>query len=407
MAQTNTWNNEVRLTKAALKYIENNSVFLKHVNRQYDDQFRTDGAKGGDTANIRVPGFGTYRTGKVAQPTGNNETYVPVVLQQGGSDFEVSSKELALNVDEMMTILGPRLAVVVNQIDYLGLQTAITGVANAVGTPGTAPTSLKPFTDAYAKMAKFGMPPDENVSAIVDYNTQSALVDGLGSRLNPPKEISDQYRTGNMGIAGGMKFSADQEVPILTLGSMGAATPTLNATSNDGDTTINVTGLASGATSLVAGTTIQIGGVYAVNAVTKASTGVLKDFVVTTTTSDSSGSISALPIFPTIHLTGPLQNVSATPTSGAKIYIFGNNQESTYNQMVSPLNLVFHRDAFVLATADLAPVPGSIRMRSPKLDFALRYSKYWNGQTDDFLHRIDVLFGWAVLRPEFACKVMG
>lgn len=405
MPVTNTFNNRANITKAALKYIENNCVFMKHVNRGYDDQYRQDGAKSGDTANIRIPGYGTYRSGKVAQPTGNNETYVPVVLQQGGADFQLSSKEKTLNVDEMITILGPRISSVVSEIDRQGLE-LVRGLSQTTGTPGTAPTNLKPFTDAFAKMAKFGAPIDDNISAILDFDTQSALVDGLGSRFQSAVDIARQYREGNMGIAAGMKFSADQIVPSHTVGTFGSSTPVMAANSADGDATISTSGWASGASTLNKGDVIQIAGVYAVNAVTKQSTGKLMDFVVTATTSDSSGAMATLPISPALTLTGPNQNISALPLSSAKVYVFGKN-DNTYSGAVSALNVVFHKDAFVLASADLAPVPGSTRMKSSKLDFSIRVSEFWDGRTDDQLYRLDVLFGWATLRPQFACRVQG
>lgn len=405
MAITNTFNNEVRMTKAALKYIENNCVFMKHVNRGYDDQYKTSGATQGDTANIRIPGYGTYRSGKVAQPTGNNETYVPVVLQQGGAEFQLSSKELTLNVDEMITIMGPRISCVVSEIDRQGLE-LVRGINFATGTPGTAPTSLKPFTDAAAKISKFGAPVDDNVAAILDFDTQSALVDGLGGRFQSAVDIAAQYKTGNMGIAGGMKFSADQIVPSHTVGTFGTSTPLMAANSVDGDTTISTNGWASGGSTLNVNDVIQIDGVYAVNAVTKQSTGKLMDFRITATTSDSGGAMATLPISPALTLTGPNQNITALPLSSAKVYVFGKN-DNTYSAKVSPLNVVFHRDAFVLASADLAPVPGSIRMKSDKLDFSIRMSKFWDGRTDDQLYRLDVLFGWATLRPQFACRVQG
>lgn len=408
MPITNTFNNNAKITKAALKYIENNCVFMANVNRGYDDQYKAEGGKAGDTANIRIPGYGTYRSGKVAQPTGNNESYVPVTLQQGGSDFQLSSKELTLNVDEMMTILGPRISCVVSEIDRQGLE-LVRALNNATGTPGTAPTSLKPFTDAYAKMAKYGMPTDDSIAAVIDYDTQSSMVDNLKSLFAPQGTIADQYKTGNMGFAAGMKFSADQIVPSHTCGNHTSATPAMAAIGVEAASTISVSGWASGASNLKKGDVIQIAGVYAVNAVTKQNTGKLMDFVITADTSDSGGATATLPISPALYTStsGPLQNITALPQTSALVYVFGANQATTYSGKVSPLNVVFHKDAFCLASADLAPVPGSTRMRSSKLDFSIRVSDFWDGRTDDRLYRLDVLFGWATLRPQFACKVMG
>ena len=408
MAIANTFNNNAKITKAALKYIENQCVFMKYVNRGYDDQFKSEGGKAGDTANIRIPGFGTYRSGKVALPTGNNESFIPVTLQQGGADFQLSSKELALNVDEMITILGPRISAVVTEINRQGLALA-NQISQTTGTPGTAPTSLKPFTDAFAKITKYGAPADDNISCVIDYDTQSALVDSLGGRFAPQSSIGDQYTSGTMGKAAGMKFSADQQVAIQTVGTFGTSTPAMSSSvTTEGQATVPTNGWASGASQLKKGDVIQIAGVYAVNSVTKLTTGKLMDFVVTADTSDSGGAMATLPISPALYTaaSGPLQNVTAMPASGAAVYVYG-LQNNTYSAKVSPMNLVFHKDAFLLASADLPPVPGSTRMKHPKLDFSIRVSNFWDGRTDDQLYRLDVLFGWALLRPNFAARVQG
>jgi hypothetical protein len=73
-----------------------------------------------------------------------------------------------------------------------------------------------------------------------------------------------------------------------------------------------------------------------------------------------------------------------------------------------PLNLAYHHDAFTLATADLEMPKG--------VDFAARETydgismlivRAYDINNAQFPCRIDVLGGWATLRPELACRITG
>ena len=41
------------------------------------------------------------------------------------------------------------------------------------------------------------------------------------------------------------------------------------------------------------------------------------------------------------------------------------------------------------------------------LNIPIRLIQFYNGSTDQELYRLDILFGWAVLRDQFACRVVG
>ena len=76
----------------------------------------------------------------------------------------------------------------------------------------------------------------------------------------------------------------------------------------------------------------------------------------------------------------------------------------------SPQNLVYHPDAFTMASADLDVPQGgadSSRVSSNKLGFSLRFVKQYNIQTDQNAARLDALYGFKTIRPELACRVWG
>ena len=399
---TNSYNNVASITSKAMDVIENNLTFTKFVNRQYDDQFRDSGAKNGDTVNIRIPGFYNVRSGAVAQPQGYNDTYKPVVLAQYGVDLAFTTKELKLNTEDgdvfQANVLNPMIAPLANYIDLLGLQ-QYSSIYQATGTPGTAPTDLQPFLDAAAILDEAGVPRDGEWSAVMSPRTQSSIVGGLKTLYNPNQDIAEQYRSGTMGkIAGGLKFSMDQNVQSQTFGTVVATTAQVTTTlPAEGATSLTAN---SGSGNVAVGDVFTIAGVYKVNPQSKVSTGQLQQFVVTT-----AGAYTTIAFQPAMYTSasGALQNITALPISTAGITFL------SVASKVSPANMVFHRDAFGLICADLMKPEGvpCTRVRSKKLNIAIRMINWYNGTQDTELYRLDVLLGWGVLRPTFAARVQG
>ena len=397
---SNTFNNVASITQKAMNVIENNLTFTKFVNRQYDDQFKETGAKHGDTANIRIPGFYQVRSGAVAQPQGYNDTYAPVKLAQYGVDLAFTTKELRLNVEDgeafTSNVLNPMIAPLANYIDMLGLQ-QYTSIYQSCGTPGTAPTDLSGFLTAGAILDEAGVPRDGEWSAIMSPRTQASIVGGLKTLYNPTDDIAEQYRSGTMGrLAGGFKFSMDQNVQTQTFGTVVQTTAQVTTTlPAEAATSLTAN---SGSGNVAIGDTFTIAGVYKVNPQSKQSTGQLQQFVAT-----AAGVYTTIAFQPPMYTaaSGPLQNITALPISTAAITFL------SVASKVSPADMVFHRDAFGLICADLKKPEGvpCTRVRSKKLNIAIRMVQWYNGTQDTELYRLDVLFGWGVLRPTFACRV--
>ena len=163
--------------------------------------------------------------------------------------------------------------------------------------------------------------------------------------------------------------------------------------------TLTIAGLVG---DLNAGDTFTIDGVYAVNPVSLVSTGKLRQFVVL---EDVRGG-TELTISPAIVGPGsPYQTVDALPANGASLHFIG---ASTPNKTVD-LALAFHKDAFTLVTVDL-PLPDGVDMAArasdDQLGISLRVIRDYIPTTDELVTRIDVLYGWSVLRPEFAVKII-
>jgi hypothetical protein len=394
------------ITREALRILENNLAFTKRINRQYDDKFAIEGAKIGYVVNARKPVRYVVSTGQALQLQDATETQVPVALTtQDHVDFQFSSADLKLSIDDFGDrFIQPAIAALANKIDFNGLQ-LYKQVYNSVSsldasppvTPIATPTSLLVYLMAGVMLDNNAAPQDEQRHLVITPKMQAFIVDALKGLFQQATAISQQYMKGQMGTAAGFQWSMDQNCPthvngtFVGAGAVGAAGQT--------GASLAVTGFTAG-TLLKAGDTFQIAGVYSINPQSRQSTGQLQSFVVTGNTADPP---TAIGISPAIIATGPMQTVSNSPAGGSLITVTGATGGSY------PLGLAFHRDAFTLVTADL-PVPKGTDMASrvsdKQLGISLRIVRDYDITTDQFPCRIDVLYGWATLRPELACRVL-
>lgn len=404
MANTNLTSSII--TNESLAVLENNLTFAKGVNREYDDKFAVAGAKIGSTLNIRKPARYVGRTGAAIGVEDHTETQVPLVLDtQYGVDTSFTSQELTLSIDEFSDrIIKPAMATIANKIDRDGLQMAYQSTYNAVGTPGTTPATAAVILAAGAKLDFEAAPRDKQRSLIIDPLANASMVDVLKGLFQSSDKIADQYEEGNMGLAFGFKWSMDQNVIAHTVGPLGG-TPLVNGVPAQGATTLVTDGwTASAASRLKKGDVFTIANVYAVNPQSRQSTGQLRQFVVTAdVSSDGSGNLTAA-ISPAIQSTGAFATVSALPADNAAITVLG------AANTITPANLAFHKDAFVLGSADLLIPKGvdmASRSASKKVGLSVRMVRQYTISADTFVTRFDVLYGYKAVYPELACRIQG
>ncbi len=403
-----------KITNEALMVLENELTFTSEVDRNYDDQFAVVGGKIGATVNVRRPGRFIGTTGPALNVEDFNETSVPVTLStQFHVDTQFTTQDLALSLDMFSDrVLKPAIAAIANKIDRDGLLMAKNNTANIVGTAGTPPTGLITYLTAAAYLDSEGAPRDGRRSCIVEPFTSATIVDSLKGLFVPQEAVSAQYRKGLMGRdSGGMNWKLDQNVVNQTFGSYASATLSCNVTTATGfltsgwASTSSITIGASGAAAtLNQGDVIQIAGVYAVNPQNRQPYGSnkLRNFVVTSTTSISSGGTATVTVSPAVITAGQFQNVSVTSSGSQTVTPFNNTG------IVSPQNILMHRNAFTLATADLELPEGvhfAGRASDKEIGLSMRVVRQYTINNDSIPTRLDVLYGWAPLYPELACRI--
>lgn len=385
------------------------------VEERNDSKFGVEGAKIGTTLNVRKPPRYEGRRGQGLNAENAIESSVPLSLTtQYGCDLSFSSADLALSIDDFSKrFIQPAIATVANAIDYDGLQ-LYKKIYNSVGSPGTTPTAILTYLQAGVALDNMGAAVDQLRSIVTTPTMQATLVSqtsGVLTFFNPQAAIAEQYRTGRFGKqVFGFDWYMDQNAPTHTAGQLGynASAAAMNGSTAAGATSLVTDGWTNAiATRLKEGDVFTVGDntygwVYSVNPQSRQSTKEYQQFVCTAdAASDGSGNLTAT-VSPAVYASGQLQTVDSLPANNATI------NPIAAASTVSRLGLAFHRDAFCFASADL-PTPGGVdmaaRVSDKQLGMSMRLVRAYDINTDQFPCRIDILGGWAVLRPEFACRI--
>ena len=388
------------VAKETLAVLENMLSFSSMVNRDWEDEFKSNMARGyapGATINIKKPPRYTYRAGRVAVPQATVETTVPLTLSQGGVDLNFTSFERTVSLTKLNDKITAAIAPVVNEIDRQGLELARLTAFNTIGTPGTLPTTqalaLAAMTGVGQRLDEMGAPRDRRRGFVMNPALNASMVQGLAGLFNGSDVLTKQYGSGVMVDSLGLMVGMDQNVGIHTNGTANVATNTVNGANQTGST---ITVAATNGT-ITRGTKVSFANVFAVNPQSRASTGSLAQFVVT---ADVPAGSTSLPISPALTPAGAFQNVTASPANGAAISIFG-TASGSYNASVG-----FHKDAFTLAMVPMyAPPDGkgvvSVSQQTYR-GFTVKVTEGYDIINDNTIMRIDVLFGWTATYPELA-----
>ncbi len=390
------------ITRKALEILENNLVLTRNVNRQYDDSFAVEGAKIGSTLRIRKPDRALVTDGAALQVRDENQQYTTLtVSSQKHIGMNFTSAELTMQLDDFAElILKPRVSQLAASVDA-DVANAYKSIYNSVGTPGTTPATSLVLLQAQQKLNEFAAPMNPRY-ATVNPAANAGLVEGMKGFFNPTGTISKQFANGMMstGVLGYDEINMSQSVVNHTNGDWGTTITSTGTISTQGQATLPISFTGSSKT-WKQGDVFTIASVYAVNPQTRQSTGSLQQFTVTADTSGSSTATLAIspPIYTSEHA---LATVNSFPQATAAITMLG-TAATGYAQ-----NLIYHKDAITMATADLL-LPQGVDMASRQVHngISMRIVRQYDINNDRMPCRIDVLYGYSVIRPEMACRMWG
>lgn len=390
------------ITRAAVSLFKNSNMFIRNIDTQYDSQFAIDGAKIGDTLRIRLPNDFTVRTGTAISIQDTSEKYTSLALStQKGVDVAFSTAERTLKLDDYSErVLMPMMNDLAGNI-AADIMSDIEGnvcnyVANTDGSGNIINPTSSTFLKAQAALNDNSAPQLPGRKVVLEQYTEAAIVNSLSGLFNPSQAISEQYQTGQMKNALGFDFFMDQTVIKHTSGSFSAGTVNGAGQSGSTVTTNAITG------TLKKGDIITIAGVYAVNWVTKDSTGRLRQFVVT---ADVASGGTSIPIYPAI----------VPPNNGAKVQyqsVDSSPANSAALALVSPAsttyikNIAYSPKAVTMATADLV-LPRGVHeaARRNYEGISMRMITDYVLGTDQLATRLDVIYGKQWLRGQWGVVV--
>ena len=393
------------ITRKSLEILENSLVISRNVNKEYDDSFAVEGAKIGSTLRIRLPDRALVTDGAALQVQDDNEQYTTLAVStQKHIGINFTSAELTMQLDDFAErVLKPRISQLAASVDN-DVANAYKSIYSSVGTPGTTPATSLVLLQAGQKLNEYATPMNPRY-ATVNPAANAGLVEGMKGFFNPTGTISSQFKSGMMGenVLGFDEVNMSQSIVTHTTGSLPTSPIVSSSTppTTQGAATLDIT-YSSATRTIKQGDIFTIANVYSVNPQTRQSTGSLQQFVVTADQTLTSTS-ATIAISPAIYTaTNALATVDSFPAASAVLTFLGS--AST----VYPQNLVYHKNAITLATADLL-LPQGVDMASRQVHngISMRIVRQYDINNDRMPCRVDVLYGYSTIRAPMACRIWG
>jgi hypothetical protein len=387
----NTILTPLMITREALRILHQKCTFISSINRDYDDSFAQKGAKIGDLLRIRLPNQYTVRNGinMATQDTVEQQVFLQVNNVKG-VDLNFTSQELTLSLDDFSKrIIEPAMAVLAANIeaDVLSMRRDVYQQVNNVTGPMALLQALRG-----RQMLQDSLTPAGDRTALLSSFDNVQLVNSISGLFNDTTTIAKQYREGYMGRTAGFDFMESTHLSTQARGNF-----TGYLVNGAGQTT-NVLNVDTGTGLIDIGSVFTIPGVNRVHPETKVDTGVPQQFVVLNTV--GSPNVTQLVISPEIFTTGAYKNVTNSPADNA-VLNFAGTANTPYGQ-----SMVYHKDAFTFATADLV-LPQGVDFAAREVMDGISMSLVRQFQISDrsFPCRLDVLYGYKTLRPQLAARI--
>lgn len=386
------------IAREAAKMLEEEAPFIANINKGRQEEFGADtqGYKKGQTVKIKIPTAGQVFDG--AKFGGANgaasdviEDSVTLSLDtQKHVALEFGAKEKLLDLTDFKErILRPQMQTLSSVVEADLIAKGVLAVPNQVAMNLAGANPSNALALARAKLNQYLAPAGER-STLLSSTANVALSSEVSRMYNPTRTSEKAYIQGYVASAFGTDLYEHQSIAVHNNGT--AAGLTVSTSGQTGDT---LTVSASTGGTLTKGTVFTIAGVNAVHPLTGQDLGVLQQFVVNETKTVGTG--TAINISPAIKPTSPAKTVSASPASGAVLTVVSVNGFQ---------NLEFHKDAFTAAFAPL-PVLASCEGYTARLPsgISVRVMTFGDGNNDIERTRIDVLYGFQVVRPLHACRI--
>lgn len=372
-------------------HLENEMVMGKLVHRDYKKEF----VKVGNSVSVRKPVQFTVSDGTTRVNQDVTETTTSITIgNRKHVSWNFATQDLTLSIEEYSErYIKPAMIALANKVDE-DLCSLYVDVPAASGTAGTAPSTFAALAGVGQKMDEAAALQDRRL--VLNPAGYWNLADGLkGTYVQ--SLAKDIYRKGYLGDIASFSTYQDQNIKSHTKGTA-TGTPLSNGATQTG-ASIVTDGWTASITGIVKkGDVITFAGVYAVNPISKASTGSLKQFVVTADANSDGTGNATISISPSITTSGAYQNASTSVADNSAITVVGSHAA----------NLAFCKNAFALVMCPLElPDGAAFKAREAYNNMSIRVVKDYDIDADTDIIRLDILYGVKTLYPELACRLLG
>lgn len=393
------------ITKRAVTMFRNTNAYLQLIDRQYTDEYRDREFKIGDTLRIRMPTDYVVGVGQTVTPQSTVEKQKQIVVgTQANVAASFSSADFALKIDDfadrfLLKMTNDLAAYVAKDVMNGTVDQCSNLVANFDGSGNLLSPTMDTWLAAGAVLDNFSALRNEPRKVIMSPITSARTASSMSGLFNPQPTISENFKVGAFGgtALGFQDWRVDQVVHSHTSGT--ATTATVSGGSQTG-TTLTISALSG---TLKAGDLVVINGVNAVNRLTKDDLGSQAQFVITADAANGATSLSIYPaiIPPVGGLPVAYQTVTASPGATATITPVV-KPNVTYRK-----NLAFRKEFSTLVVADLPLIRNGV-VKSARESYdgvSLRMVEGFDVLNDIFIDRLDLLYGYATIMPEWGVIV--
>lgn len=391
------------------------SNFIMRTNRQYDDRFAQEGAKIGQSLDIRLPAKYVTRTGNTMSIQNHVERAVALPLATiKGVDLEFTQEQLTFSLEMFSDrVLRPAMSQLMADVeaDAFSMYKRVANFVGVVTTTTGSGLTYRQFQQTGRYLTDNLAPRDGNRNMNMNPESTVEFSDAVKGLFQSASNIERQYVEGVVGRTGGFETFENTILPAHVSGTFtGVITVTTTAGApgfSDGTgnayfatTSINIDGTT--VLALNDGDIFTIAGVNEVHPETKQDLGYLKRFTIS---ADVNGTTTGtLALTPALIIGGAYANASAAALDGAVVTLHGPATGAaaiTYGQ-----NLAFHRDAFAWVTADLIDPSqfGAWGAREVMDNFSIRIWRDRDITNGNFPARLDIAYGFVPVYPEWACR---
>jgi hypothetical protein len=394
----------------ALRHLENELVLGNLVHTDYSQEFKSVG----ETISIRRPAqyLGQANNLDVTSYREDIEqATISLTLNQTLSiPVEISALDKTLSFDRFSEdIIKPAMIRMKDRIET-EIASRYFEFYHFAGTPGTVPGTFKALGAPGVIMTDGAVPMSPRY-AVHDPNASLELADGLKGVFVQEK-AKTAFEEARIGRYAGFDNYTSVHIPAHTVG-VATGSPLVNGAGQNvtyanskatWSQTLATDGWTNSTTGILKrGDVITIAGVFAVNPVSKQSTGRLQTFtVLADANSGASTGPANLTISPPIITSGPYQTVTAAPGDNAEIVVKTGTGGTAYKQ-----SMLFHPKAIALVSRplDIASGAGVKTATRSGNKVTVSVTEFVNGNTLAHTIRFDMLFAAKVIDPRLGARL--